>query len=341
MNLRLGRAAVLSVLLVLVVGAALGFTWWVQTGSFTFDRHVGTPSVKAAQKNPGDNKKDVKLVEDGMVPSDRRAANNPATSNPRHRVAEPLPTGSGPQAVSDLERRADAGDRAAMAQLSRIFRMCPNRERYENAQGSGVVEKTLSEHGDDPVFTGGDKNAGRAFRRHFGNAVQQLCVDFQATDKKQAAQTFWYWLQRAADAGDTTAMVNYAGNVVSSWPDVEGADLRGGRAPLAHIEGIERYRQRAVGYLQTAREKGDPAALLILSQQYAAGSLFQIDLVKSCAYVLAFRSTSAMESPVNRRSSWFLLAQLQDELDPPQLARAQLVARQIEASFVERIRVGP
>lgn len=342
MSFRAGRVVAVSVLLVLVVSAALGFTWWTHTGSALSESPGAAPATSTTQADPGNkNEKQTESAAVAMSRSARHPSVPSSSDGSGHRAKGLLPHGSGPQALADLERRANSGDMLAMAQLGRIFRMCPYRERYQNAQLSGVVEATLSEFGDDPEFEGVNKKSRQTHRRRFGEAVGQLCADFQIMDEKLAAKTFWYWLQRAADAGDTTAMVNYAGNVVRTWPDVEGDDLRGGQAPLAHIEEIERYRQRAVGYLQTARDKGDPSALIILSQQYAAGSLFQLDLVKSCAYILAFRSTSAMESPINRRSSWFLLSQLQNELDPAQFTRARVMAKDIEANFVEQIRVGP
>ena len=256
------------------------------------------------------------------------------------RQAPVLPRGAGADAIAELKRLAQTGSLPAMRRLVRIYSACPYAQ-MKMFQPSDLMDKILDKYGHDPVFKALDQKQLAARQREMFDEMRQSCADFPAKDVKQARAGYWYWLQRAADAGDTASMINYANNVIRSWPSVEGDEPNRGQSPLAHIEDIRRYRERAIGYLQTARARGEPMALMSLSQQYATGGLFQIDLVKSCAYVLAFRSTSAMQSGMNRKRSWFLLAQLQAELGPDGMAQARTLARQIESGFVEAIGTTP
>lgn len=146
------------------------------------------------------------------------------------------------------------------------------------------------------------------------------------------------WIRRAADAGDTSAMLSYAQLALAD------ADVQ---APLPVDEDeAERRRDRAEDYLQRALQNGNCNALLDLERHYAQGLQGEVpDAASAYAYTYARWRWEGESDP--RRSAeadggWsdYLAAQSQG-LDAAQLDAARRQGEGIYARYCKGHPAGP
>lgn len=227
-----------------------------------------------------------------------------------------------------------AGDARAAYRLVRIYAVCRGRDADGNAVARPPAKPPQLAAADDPLFTPASHAEIEQEQARAQASRDRLCEGLGRIPGEGRAKGYWHWLQVAADAGSTEAMITFARQVVRFYPQVEGEH----REPhssrlLGRAEDIARYREQAVGYLQRALRQGDPRALAAYAREYAGGSLFAPDPLQACAYVIAWRSTAAMQNPLNRLRSWAILSREQALLDPAQRQQARALAAQIEARF--------
>jgi hypothetical protein len=110
---------------------------------------------------------------------------------------------------------------------------------------------------------------------------QAIRIRDQCSHIDELESAHWLdWIQRAADAGDTWAMLSYAQTALAD------ADVQ---APLPVDEDeAERRRDRAEDYLQRALQNGNCNALLDLESHYAQGLQGEVpDAASAYAYAYA------------------------------------------------------
>lgn len=146
------------------------------------------------------------------------------------------------------------------------------------------------------------------------------------------------WVQRAAEAGDTHAMLNYAQTALADI-DVQSP------LPVDEDE-AERRRERAEDYLQRALQNGNCNALLDLEYHYAQGLLGEVpDAASAYAYTYARWRWEGENDPgrtADAGTAWTdYLATRAQGLDPAQLEAARRQGDGIYTRYCKGRPAGP
>ncbi|CAG0990987.1 hypothetical protein BURK2_02385 [Burkholderiales bacterium] len=121
--------------------------------------------------------------------------------------------------------------------------------------------------------------------------------------------------EQAAESGNEQAQVAY----ISEASDILLDPVRVMQDP----EAVNRYRERALGFLLAASAKGNVDAMLTLAFSYEQGLLSQSDQVLACAYALAVRNSGLSRGAEGIVDSW------RERLSVEDRQRAEALARQI------------
>ena len=293
------RAAVVAIVLAAAAVVALRYAWPEPAGAGT------TPGATPATP----------------------VANLPASvgAKPRHERAaapnaEPLPSGDFANDRIELDRRARAGDSKAALRLAGILTKCPGYRPVSDAELEDRVVDGLARQRQAPTVDGKPLPPEVLIEYAQRNQRERnaLCAGTKETDfdPEGDRETALRLLQRAADAGDLDAMLEYG--------TLDFIDLRmNSQAWLVdHAEAIRERKQRVSDYLGRVLASGDARALRAYGNEYLYGRLFPRDPSKAYAYYYAFsRSAAGTES-----GPWMSRMPLQfpaSELSPEQLTRAQ------------------
>ncbi|QWP75895.1 hypothetical protein J5226_20150 [Lysobacter sp. K5869] len=167
------------------------------------------------------------------------------------------PSGNARDVVAQLRPRAEAGDaRAALlihlklyecANLQSVPAMEQAAEAYERAGASGSTYIADQQR------------------------IRKDCASSAELLSEQAK-----WLEQAADGGDTVAQMLYASN--------PGVFFRSATDMLADPAGLERYKQKANGYMSALVGQGNIEAMMWYAGAYDSGVMLAKDPMRSYAY---------------------------------------------------------
>lgn len=218
---------------------------------------------------------------------------------------------------SALEQRAAAGDAAAAAELGGILATC---WRYT---------PTTPESLEEAVVNGLAGNVEAPLVADVPVSPELLLLMLQQSQQELARRCAdvggvkWKWhemarapalLERAAEAGQVQAMLDYAQHAFADYGST--ADM------LQDADEVKRRKEKARAFLRQALRRGEARALMLQADAYAAGPLEDIDPLAAYAHMSAF-----FESPAAQ--DW-----------PPRLRELylQTVAQRLDAAQVEQVR---
>jgi hypothetical protein len=219
------------------------------------------------------------------------------------------------QAVARLQTLANAGDTAAQRRLTWRLNACTPRQ-LRAAAASDETDRELLET--DKQNTSLDKDL---------RAVRILNVQGRIDDNAAAREAcaklppdlVAHWLDpldRAAQAGDTEAMREYASLAIADYDSVQSI--------VADIDTALARRDKARAYLLQALQLGDPGSLSELAGAYFVSnttpSLFDADPFQAYAYAYAATLTG---TSLNRASLDWIMSQSAQSLNAGQLIDAQ------------------
>lgn len=205
-------------------------------------------------------------------------------------ISQPAPVGASPANAPDADgpwrpshtvardlEAARAGDAPAMMRLGRALRHC-------RAHVADPEAKAIQRERDERLVAMAERDAqkrpaGREFwdRHHANNLARHAdCLALGKTLVDSGLQ----WLELAARAGETGAMVSYAEEAF--------ADYAGPTDLLANLDEVARRRDLARTWAMQALEAGEPAAIDVIQGAYLGQSpLFPRDLQAAAPYSMA------------------------------------------------------
>lgn len=249
-------------------------------------------------------------------------------SSPPPSPAAPLQTVSFAERRAALDQRAAAGDAEAAAELGGTLAACwryapRTRAKLEQA----VIDRIAAGEEEPPRIAGTAASAELQLllKERTQRELDVRCGNLgAATWKWEEAARAPALLERAADAGNVQAMLDYAR---FAFNDIDGAD-----EVLQQAEEILRRKHKARALLRQALQRGDARALLLLGETYVSGPLEKPDAFAAYVHIGAFfESPVAQDWPPRLRE--LLLQTLAQRLDAAQVARAQEQARQQYREF--------
>lgn len=217
-----------------------------------------------------------------------------------------------------LERRATQGDIAAAAELGELLAQC---QYYTPMTPEQIEETVVTGMAADvePPRLGGDLVSPELLMLLMQEGYAELdrrCAGTQSAITAADFPAALEWLRRAAEAGDTGAMVGYAMySAQDAGVPVESDDPDAAREAQAR-------RQRAGEYLDRAVRAGDTRALQVRADAYANGTLKPRDDIAAYADMYALARTELGRAWPARLVELYLQA-LAAPLDAAQLAQAQ------------------
>lgn len=187
-------------------------------------------------------------------------------------------------AIRTLLPLAEAGRADAMRELSQRLVNCRTFVGVdEAAMRQRMLRYHFDRHGRMPASEAEIGEVAEGVERGLQSISRCRDIDPALMDARVG------WLERAAGAGDITAMVEYAEYGLN---DLRGAPGRWSDDLLAHFDEIARRRQLARDFLQTALDRGACDALLHLGAGHAGGVhprnwLFKADPFMTLVYAEA------------------------------------------------------
>lgn len=172
-----------------------------------------------------------------------------------------VPSGNVVDVFNRLKARADAGDAVAAFGIYQKLRQCAQLPR--RGMDDGLAEAYAK--------TG----AGDEFLKSIEQQTRE-CAGATALLKKEHAGA---WLERAADQGAVIAQLVYA----ADQETVLGTSMDMIKDP----EGLIRYKQKAMGYLERAAATGSSDALFQLADAYSKGFYAKENADRAYAYAYA------------------------------------------------------
>lgn len=262
---------------VLVLAAiVVPFAWWIH----------GPPRLVFADGSTWPARKDA-------TPLPAHAADapvaRPAATRTVAATAERMPVAAAPAAappafsgrLAELERRALAGDGKAALQLARALLECRSYVPISDAAVEDNVIDGLASVDAAPTALDGTPIAPVEILEAIRARVAErraVCEGIGPGDLANVdGRAGLSWLIRAADAGETAAMVAYARHAFA------GYDTFDPHAPQIVAE-VPRVRD----YLSRALALGDPAALGAYGDAYSLGLVFDADPLAAYAYYYAY-----------------------------------------------------
>lgn len=296
----------------------------VFTAFYWFDRYrpaapddlpLSAPAPVAPRKTPAP----------GPAPAAPAAA-EPMTPKPADAPYRELPRWDVPldQAVPRLRELGDAGDTWALLELATRLHACTPAEQRRAEASDEQDRQSIEEDANDPRWT----DAQRASRRR----NTQWRIDWNAAVRtgceKTDADLRAHWLDpldRAAQAGNTAAMRQYAKSAIEPYDSVS--------AVAADVEEAIIRRDKARAYLSEAVRRGDAEGLADLARAYSANTsitprLFSPDPVQSYVYAYAGSLTRGL-APVLYGNLDAIMTDGAKSLDARQLADAQARGRRL------------
>lgn len=318
-------------LLILLAAALVG--WWRMPDAGSNMAPPADPNVGLASSVSAAMATSVRGVRGVRATPDAAAS----SAGPVSMVAG-LPVGPWKSVAPKLRAMAEAGDGRAAYRLAKIRKYCSNWEPMSLDKMRRIYQlSAVKQRKVDPEHPLG---SFEEFRVRFDDAlkrstrpVEELCAPLGDIPKQDFRQRYLQWLQMAAAAGNTEAMVEYAHVVVPHYAWLDGPDAARTTQPLARADDIIRYRDQAVAYLEKALATGEPRALLEYARQYHEGSLFPPDPVRAYAYVLAWKYSGISNSPIYGTSGMALISVLQKRLTEAQTRQARAMADRILMEF--------
>lgn len=242
-------------------------------------------------------------------------------------AAAPPPSSFAERRAS-LDQRAAAGDTEAAAELGGTLAAC---WRYAPRSREKLEQSVIND------IAAGEKPP-RPIAGTSPSAELQLLLKERSQRELDVrcgnlGTAMWTWdeaarapalLERAADAGNVQAMLDYAR---FAFVDIDGAD-----EVLQQAEEILRRKHKARALLRQALQRGDARALRLLGEAYASGPVEQPDAFAAYVHMSAFfESPAAQDWPPRLRE--LLLQTLAQRLDAAEVARARQQASQQYAKF--------
>lgn len=275
------------------------------------------------------------LVESPGAPQAAAAASKPAAPA----AVSPAPTAAAAVAVTPaqtlafaerrttLEQRAAAGDAAAAAELGGILANC---WRYT---------PTTTQNIEDAVVNGLAGDVETPLVAGVPVPPELLLLMLQQSQQELARRCAdvgnikWKWkemaqapalLERAADAGQVQAMLDYAQHAFADYGSTE--DM------LRDADELKRRKEKARAFLRRALRHGEARAFMLQADAYAAGPLEKIDPAAAYAHMSAFfESPAAQDWPPRLRELYLQI--VAQRLDAQQIQQAQERGRQLYQDF--------
>lgn len=205
------------------------------------------------------------------------------------------PQGNAVAVIQQLKPLAEAGD--AQAALLLYLKLYSCKDVLNTARD----ERAIAAHEE----TGATKNP----------MEDRLSASNECADTEPEIRQRGKWLELAATKGLVEAQLLYA--MDSSAVLGNGSDMI--RDPAA----VQRYKERASGYLLDAARKGNIDAMLRVGAGYENGILFKKDIVRSYAYYSAIQY--ARPSPIMSQ----LVSSMSREMTPQQIVQGDALAKAI------------
>lgn len=249
-------------------------------------------------------------------------------SSPPPSPAAPLQTLSFAERRAGLDQRAAAGNADAAAELGGTLAACwryapRTREKLEQA----VIDDIAADEKSPRLIAGlaPSPELQLLLKERSQRELDVRCGNLgTATWKWDEAARAPALLERAADAGNVQAMLDYAR---FAFNDIDGAD-----EVLPQAEEILRRKHKARALLRQALQRGDARALLRLGEAYASGPVEKPDAFAAYVHMSAFfESPAAQDWPPRLRE--LFLQTLAQRLDAAEVTRAQEQARQQYREF--------
>ena len=266
--------------LLAVVAAAV---WWLRVPSGTSADLAGDPAEEiASAPAAASDAKESDLVRaanarrDSSVDKSRSPASRRDLHNKPSIVDDATPTA---EAVKTLLPLAEAGRADAMREMAYRLNLCRD---YINGDEASLRRIALRQfydrNGHEPKndvelsVIAAVINAKTAMLDH--------CRDLDPT----LMSTRIDWMERAAKAGDVSALLGYGGNALNDMRDFDDA--------VFNLDEVARRRQLARDFLQSALNRGACSALVMFSLAYSGrrnpyGWLYKADPYLSLVYAEA------------------------------------------------------
>ena len=213
--------------------------------------------------------------------ADRGAAKATRDATPTHlRRAADLPDGDVPlsAAIGTLLPLANSGRADAMRELAQRLMTCLAPDDHDDAALRRIqLRRFYWYHGHEPATDAEVAQVASAI-----DAASRRRADCAGVDPTLVSQRV-EWLQKAAQAGDPEALLDYA---------AEALQRMGRDDILKDPEGVERRRKLAGNFLNEALARGDCDALWKLAQAYSGETgrmdwIYPPDLNQAYAYAVA------------------------------------------------------
>lgn len=212
-----------------------------------------------------------------------------------------IPSGNAKEVIQALRPLAESGDAKAALGIYLKLGAC------RNAMGSVPSEAEVEAY----------KKAGAAEAILAG--AEQRIAECEGT--KQLLSEQGRWLEQAADGGLLEAQLLYG---------VDTEAVLGGRSEMLRDPArVQRYKDKAVGYLQNLASQGNIDAMISLAGAYNNGILVKQDSIRAYAYYKA--AQLAMPNLVPEA----LLAAYRSKISSGDMARGDKVAQEIYRSCCE------
>lgn len=225
-----------------------------------------------------------------------------------------------------LEQRVAAGDAAAAAELGGILATC---WRYVPATPAKIEEAVVNGLAGnvEPPRVAGVPVPPELLLLMLQQSQQELarrCANLGTRGEWREMAQAPALLERAADAGQVQAMLDYA--------QYAFVDYGTSAEMLQDADEVKRRKEKARAFLRQALRRGEARALLLQADAYAAGPLENIDPFAAYAYMSAFfASTAAQEWPPRLRELY--LQTVAQRLEPAQIVQARERGLQIYRDF--------
>ncbi|MCQ4163395.1 hypothetical protein [Tahibacter harae] len=225
-----------------------------------------------------------------------------------------------------LDQRAAAGDAAAAAELGGILANCwryvpATQEKIEEAVVNGLAGNV------EAPLVAGVPAPPELLLLMLQQSQQELarrCTNLGPRWKWREMAQVPALLERAADAGQVQAMLDYAQHAF--------IDYGAAAEMLQDADEVKRRKEKARAFLRQALRRGEARALLLQADAYAAGPLENIDPFAAYAYMSAFFASAAAQDWPPRLRELYLQTVAQ-RLDPAQIAQARERGLQIYQDF--------
>ncbi|MBO9661326.1 hypothetical protein [Dokdonella sp.] len=284
---------------------------------YWLDRHRTSSPDEAPRSDPAPVATEEPAVTDPSLATP--AAAEPLAVKPADAPYSELPRWDAPldQAAPRLRELGDAGDTWALLELANRLHACTPAEQRRSAASDEQDRRSIEEDAKDERWT----EAQRTNRRRNAQWRIDRNAAVRAGCEKTDADLRANWLDpldRAAQAGNTAAMRQYAKSAIEPYDAVNADDA------------IAR-RDKARAYLLEAVRRGDAGSLADLAQAYSADAadaprLYPPDPVQSYLYAYAGSLARGL-TPVLYGNLDAIMAESAKSLDARQLAEAQTRGR--------------